>query len=356
MTLLLSNEDVEALLSMRECIDALEVAYRELAEGRCISRIRSDSLTPTTRKDAVYSLKSMDGVLPAWGVGAVRINSDIISWPARDGSVRREKIPAASGRWVGLVLLFSVETGEPLAIMPDGYLQRLRVGAANGIAAKYLSRQDAQTVALLGSGWQAGGQAMAIATVLRIKRIRCFSPNCERRQTFAREMAPKLGIEIVPTDSPQQAVAGADVVMCATSAIEPVFFERWVEPGMYLSSIKLPEIEAAAIRRSQRVVVHTRQASPMHLAVPGLAVPEGPDGKGMALAREINLHQLPELTDLVAGRTPGRASPGEVTCFLNNLGIGLQFAAAGAVVHRKAKEQRRGREQPTEWFTQNVHP
>jgi hypothetical protein len=76
----------------------------------------------------------MDGIVPGLGVGAVRINSDIVSWPVRDGTVRREKIPAAPGeRWVGLVLLFSMETGEPLAIFPDGYLQRLRVGAANGL-------------------------------------------------------------------------------------------------------------------------------------------------------------------------------------------------------------------------------
>ncbi len=356
MTLILSNVDVEALLTMPECIDALEVAYRELAEGRCISRTRSDSLTPTARKDAVYSLKSMDGVLPLWGVGAVRINSDVITWPVRDGAARREKVPAANGRWVGLVLLFSVETGEPLAIMPDGYLQRLRVGATNGLAAKYLAREDARIVGLLGSGWQAGGQLMAVAAIRPVQLIRCFSPHREHREAFAREMAARLGIETVAVRAPEEAVAGVDIVMCATSAIEPVFFERWVEPGMHLSSIKLPEIEAAAIRRCRRTVVHTREAMPMHFSVPGLNPPEGPRGKGQALAREINLEELPELPDLVAGKIPGRTSPEEATCFLNNMGLGLQFAAAGAVVYRKAKEQQRGQELPTEWFTQDVHP
>ena len=150
MTLILSNDDVEKLLTMRECIDVLEEAYVELAEGRGVSRTRSDCFAPTSREDALYSLKSMDGVIPKFGVGAVRINSDIVTWPKRGNNVRREKIPAAPGnRYVGLVLLFSTETGEPLAIFPDGVMQRMRVGAANGLGVKYLARKDAKTVAIL---------------------------------------------------------------------------------------------------------------------------------------------------------------------------------------------------------------
>ena len=83
----------------------------------------------------------MDGIAQGAGVAAVRINSDIITWPTHAGNVRREKVAAASGgRWVGLVLLFSTTTGEPLAIFPDGVLQRLRVGATNALGAKYLAR------------------------------------------------------------------------------------------------------------------------------------------------------------------------------------------------------------------------
>ncbi len=356
MTLLLSNADVEALLTMPECIDALEEAYREKAEGRALSRPRSDAMTPTSRRDALYSLKSMDGVLPKRGVGAVRINSDIIRWPVRDGKRRREKVPAAGGRWVGLVLLFSVETAEPLAIFPDGCLQRLRVGAANALAARYLARRDARIAGLLGSGWQAGGQVLGIAAVRPVRLVRCFSPNRERCMAFARSLSESAGVEVVPAGSPEEAVGGADVVLCATNAIEPVFFARWVEPGMHLSSIKLPEIEAAALGRCDRVVVHSRDGMPADLATAGLAVPEREAGKGWALAHRIDLAHLPELADLVAGRAAGRASPREVTSFVNNVGLGLQFAAAGAAVYQKAKVEGRGRELPTEWFTQDVHP
>src|ERR1700691_983256 len=214
MTLILSNDDVEKLLTMPECIDVLEEAYGELAEGRGVSRTRSDSFSPTAREDALYSLKSMDGIIPKFGVGAVRINSDIVTWPKKGNNVRREKVPAARGtRYVGLVLLFSTENGEPLAIFPDGVMQRMRVGAANGLGAKYLARKNAKTVGILGSGWQAGAQLMAACAVRPIAAIRCFSPNAENCAAFARQMSEALGVEVVPVDTPEEAIRGADVVM-----------------------------------------------------------------------------------------------------------------------------------------------
>src|SRR5215813_8690362 len=182
MTLILSNDDVEKLLTMRECIEVMEEAYVELAEGRGVSRTRSDCFTPTARADAIYSLKSMDGVIPKLGVGAVRINSDIVTWPKRGNNMRREKVPAApNGRYVGLVLLFSVDNGEPLAILPDGVLQRMRVGAANGLGIKHLARQEATRVGILGSGWQAGAQLLAACAVRTVTSVRCFSPNAQNR-------------------------------------------------------------------------------------------------------------------------------------------------------------------------------
>src|SRR5712691_2821417 len=161
MTLILSNDDVAKVLTMRDCIAVMEEAYLELAEGRGVSRRRSDCFTPTARADALYSLKSMDGVVPKLGVGAVRINSDIVTWPKRGNNMRREKVPAApNGRYVGLVLLFSVENGEPLAILPDGVMQRMRVGAANGLGIKAVRRGEASSVGMVGAGWAEGPRLM----------------------------------------------------------------------------------------------------------------------------------------------------------------------------------------------------
>ena len=241
MTLILSNDDVAKLLTMQECIDVLEDVYVELAEGRGVNRVRSDCMVPSGQGEAVYSLKSMDGVIPKLGIGAVRIDSDIVTWPQQGNAMRRVKVPAApNGRYVGLVLLFSSATGEPLAILPDGVMQRMRVGATNGLGVKYLARENASSVALLGSGWQAGAQLMAVCAVRKITRIRCFSPNAEHCRVFAESMSAALEIPVEPVGQPEDAISGADIVMCATNSIDNMFFARWIEPGMHVSSIKLP--------------------------------------------------------------------------------------------------------------------
>src|SRR6202011_4833165 len=116
---------------------------------------------------------NMNGVIPDQGIAAVRVNSDILTWPASKHGVKRVKVPSApNGRYVGLVLLFSTRTGEPLAIYPDGIVQRMRTGATSGLAAKYMAREDARIVALLGTGWQAGSQAMAICAARPIEQIK----------------------------------------------------------------------------------------------------------------------------------------------------------------------------------------
>ncbi len=358
MTLILSNNDVEQLLTMPECIGALEEAYVELADGRGVSRTRSDSLTPTTRKDAHYSLKSMDGVVPSFGVSAVRINSDIITMPKIGNNVRRVKVPAApNNRYVGLVLLFSTENGEPLAIMPDGVIQRIRVGATNGLGVKYLARKDAKSIGILGSGWQAGTQLMAACAVRDINSIRCFSPNRERREAFAKEMSPLLNVEVVPVDQPETALAGADIAMCATNSEDAILFAHWIEPGMHLSSIKKPEIEMKAVRRADRVIIHTRDTKPITELSSDL--PESAaiaEGKRVPQPDDVDIKKFPTIAELIAGKVKGRAKDEDVTCFLNNLGLGYQFAAAGSVVYRKAKERGLGHDLPTDWFTEDVHP
>ncbi|HTV34990.1 MAG TPA: ornithine cyclodeaminase family protein, partial [Xanthobacteraceae bacterium] len=357
MTLILSNADVDKLLTMPECIAVLEEAYSELAEGRGVSRTRSDCFARTAREDALYSLKSMDGVIPKLGVGAVRINSDIVTWPKKGNNVRREKVPAAPGnRYVGLVLLFSTENGEPLAIFPDGVMQRMRVGAANGLGAKYLARKDSKTVGILGSGWQAGAQLMAVCAVRPVETIRCFSPNPQNRETFAAEMSGLLGVAVTPVASAEEAIKGADIVMCATNTVDPVLFEHWIEPGMHLSSIKRPEIEAKAVKRADRVVIHVNDSKPIHVMTKDLVVPETADGRGWQVAGDIDFEKLPTLPDLITGRVPGRSSGREVTCFINNIGLGYQFAAAGSLLYRKAKESGVGHDLPTDWFTEDVHP
>ena len=356
MTLILSNEEVTRLLTIGDCIDALEDAYVELAHGRGVTRPRSECLAPAARADATYGISSSDSIIPKLGVGCSRITSDILTWPQHATSARRVKVPAApNGRYVGLVLLFSTATGEPLAIFPDGVIQRMRVGAANGLGVKYLARRDAHTVAILGAGWQAGAQLMAVCAVRRVEVIRCFSPNPDSRTAFARAMSDMLGVAVTPVASPETAVVGADIVLCATNAIDNVFFERWVRPGLHFSSIKRQEVEAAAMRRADRLAIHTTDWNPLHYETRGLANPEGAASRSSKLGDALDLSQAPTLPQIIAGLAPARNADSEVTAFINNQGTGYQFAATGAALYRKARAAGAGRELPTDWFTEDEH-
>jgi ornithine cyclodeaminase/alanine dehydrogenase-like protein (mu-crystallin family) len=352
MTLLLSNDDVDQALSMPDCLEAMEIAYRDLGELRGANGLRSEVLTPTTRDDALHSLLTMSGVVPRFGVGAVRINSDILTWPNSPAGLRRVKVPAApNDRYVGLVLLFSTKTGEPLAIYPDGIVQRMRVGACCGLGAKYLARADASDIAILGTGWQAGGQAMAICAVRKVRRIRCYSPTRERREAFAREMSEKLGVEVVPVAAARDAVAGADAVMCATNSMEPIFSAEWLEPGMHVSSLKRLELDANVVAGADVTFIHMRDAGSKTIRSAGAELASDTEEKKVALSGKIGRDSLPELTDLLLKRQPGRRSDRDVTLFLNYTGVGYQFAATGHVIYTKARERGLGREIDTDLLT-----
>ncbi len=358
MTLVLSNDDVEKLLTMPDCIGALEEAYKELAFGRGITRQRSDCIAPTSYSpEAVYGLKSMDGVVPSLGVGAIRINSDIVTNPKIGNTQRRVKVPAAPGnRYVGLVLLFSTANGEPLAIFPDGVLQHIRVGATNGLGVKYMARKNASVMGLLGSGWQAETQLTAAAAVRDLKEVRCFSPSKENREAFATRMSDVTGINVRAVDHPEDAVRGADIAMCGSNSIDPIFFKDWIEPGMHVSSIKKPEIDPDAVRAADRVAVHTHDTAPILVIAEGAPFKEESKGKSWNAAKDLDFSKYPTIADLIVGRAKGRENDQEVTCFLNNLGLGFQFAAAGSVIYKRAIEQGAGHDLPTDWFTETVHP
>jgi ornithine cyclodeaminase/alanine dehydrogenase-like protein (mu-crystallin family) len=364
MTLILSNAEVAEVVSMKDCIDSLEDAFLELAEGRGAFRRRSDICTPTDHEGGgMYALKSMDGVVPKLGVAAIRLNSDILTFPEINGFLRRVKVPAAPNRrYTGLVLLFSTKTGEPLAIFPDGMVQPMRVAATSALGAKCLSREDSSIVTILGSGWQARSQVRAIVEVRKVKEIRCYSTRKENREAFCKEMSPLVGLDIKPMDNGEKAVAGADIVLAATNAIVPVFKPEWIEKGMHLSTIKPGEFSPDVVAKADVKATLMEDCDPVFITSHGLHVPEEPGGELQDLAKEVGwkgLVTLPELLDDRAkGRnsTRGRTSKDQVTCFLNPLGLGYQFAAVGAVIYKRAKEQGRGNELPTDWFTEKEIP
>ncbi len=351
--LILSNEDAEKLLTMGDCIAALEQVYREMAEGRAANATRSDAVTLTPRPDTVYSLKMMGAVVQGSGIGVVRINSDILSFANK----RQVKLPLAPGnRYTGLVLLFSITTGEPLAIFPDGILQRMRVGATSALAARYLARADANTVAVIGAGWQAGGHVMAIAALReldgsKLDEIRCYSPTRDKREAFCREMGETVGIRVRALATPEEAVRGAGIVLCATNASQHVFMSRWVEPGMHVGTIRGPELEPAVVLEADVAAVNDRVVHENVSTTRGVVLP-----KNRHTIAGFDVAAAPTLAELVAGMARGRQAAAQKTVFVNLPGLGLQFAAVGAALYQKARAAGHGHELPTAWFTEDVIP
>jgi len=230
-------------------------------------------------------------------------------------------------------------------------VQRMRVGAVSGLAAKYLARKDAREVALIGSGWQAGAQALAIASVRKVTRIRCYSPNPEKREAFAREFASKLGLEIVPSASAREAVKGADVVLCATNSMEPVLMADWLEPGQHVSSLSRLELDPNVIAKADVVFTHVREAQGKTIRTAGADLAKDIEEKRAALGARIVQAAPLQLSDLLLGHAPGRGSDRDVTLFLNYTGLGYQFAATGHVIYRNACALGLGRDLPTDLLT-----
>jgi ornithine cyclodeaminase/alanine dehydrogenase-like protein (mu-crystallin family) len=272
--------------------------------------------------------------------------------------MRREKLPMLPGaRWMGIILLFSSANGELLAIMNDGVLQRFRVGGANGVSTKYLARQDAESVGLIGSGWQAGTQVMAVCEARRIKSIKVFSPTKANREKFAKETSQAIGIDIAPVNSYEEAVKDVDIIITSTNSRSP-FLGKWaLSEGMHISSMQRDEFDDEALKTCQPLVLHTHTTE-NNVTSAALAHFERADFKlrDHPTERGIDWQALPTLPDLLCGRIRGRENDRQITGFVNNIGMGAQFAAVGKIVYDAARAKGAGREVPLDWFTQDVHP
>jgi len=363
--LFIHNDVVAESLGMKECIEIKEQAFRALEDGSAIHRPRIDMYTPTGRTDGYYRWGTMEG----WydGIFAIRMKSDVITWPqARDGTRREEKYCIEPGTFCGLIMLFSSRNGEPLAMINDGVLQHMRVGGGAGIGAKHLSRENAETVGMLGAGGMARTFLEAFAVVRQIKRCKVFSPTKKNREAFAEEMSAKLGIEITPVASVREAVRGVDILSTATDSMKPTFDAEWLEPGMHVAMLGPCEISPEA---DARFDVRIRQG------IGGLKLPDtgrirseiGMSPVAWIAGTAEEMQRLPERTkgagfggddpdfcDLVYGRASGRRSDQDITYYHNMGNQGLQFASVAGLVYRKVKDRQLGRALPTEWFVQDI--
>jgi ornithine cyclodeaminase len=233
----------------------------------------------------------------------------------------------------GVVVLFEVEHGCPVAILDASEITAIRTAAATGVATRLLAREDARDLAILGSGVQAGTHLEAMHVVRTIDRVRVYSPNAVRLERFVTEARERHGIDVTATSSAQAAVDGADIICTTTSAREPVLLGEWIASGSHInavgSSVRFTrELDTDAVVRSRLFV--DRLESTLNEAGDFLF----PKQEG-AIDDD---HIVGEIGDILLGKLPGRESPDEITLF-KSLGLAVEDLAAADYVYKRAQAE-----------------
>lgn len=371
--LFINNDEVEKVLAMEDTLRVLEEGHKELARGELVGRPRVDIYTETRSKDEFHRWGTMEGSSHGLQRFAIRMKSDIVTWPVRHGTRVEDKYCVQPGLFCGLVFLFSTSDGAPLAIINDGVLQHMRVGALYGLGAKYLARKGASVVGMLGSGGMARSHLKAFTSVREIRRVKVYSPNKEHREAYAKEMERQLNVEVTPCATPEEAVKGVDILSTCTNALEPTVFGPMLEPGMHLTQVAneyaddvYPKIDVCAggMPMSQvagGVPIDDSEGFPTYLVgdLELFTKAHGP-ARGRRQTKKEFRGRLVSLVDLIIGRDKGRVSDAEIS---SSTGIkvrgedavkGLEFVTVGSLVYDLAKKAGLGKEIPQEWFLQNI--
>jgi alanine dehydrogenase len=376
---ILNNQELEAACDMRACIQALYEGIRAYARGDAARRPRMELFTPTARPDEWACFSTMDGIIRG-RYYALRIKPDILAWPVINGVRQRITYCSRPGLYGGLVLVFRTEDATLQAIMNDGYVQHMRVGALAALGARYLARPDASVVGILGSGGMARAFAEGFAVVRPVQTIKVYSPTREHLHAYCAEMTDKLQIEVVPMDGPEAVVRGSHVVAACTTAMDPVILGQWLEPGQHLANVTRWELDDEVMRRIT-LVGQMLERQPLQLNgysddnfevhMNAMAYISGQPDERRSIPEAANRVRdwqgAPVVTcvDWATEQPAVQRSPDDVTILaelaggitgdLASSGIqGLQFAAVAGRAYELAAAQGLGMELPTDMFLQDV--
>jgi ornithine cyclodeaminase/alanine dehydrogenase-like protein (mu-crystallin family) len=259
-----------------------------------------------------------------------------------------------------LDMLYDINSGDLLAIIHDGYLQKMRVQATNAIAARYMARKDTRRMALIGSGWQATAAIESMRFVRPIEKVQVFSRNSVNRKTFVQRMRSAFkDLDIQEFDNAAQAVRGTDMVVAATNSNVAVCQGAWIEKGMHLTGVLPYEFDLDCYRKADYIVIFNR------LHGRDYTLRRGPEEEPLDIPPHAELlKNAPEIADLVSEKVPGRKTDDQITIFANGghgwghdggPGYGIQFTAMAKLVYDLAKAKGIGRQLPLEWFQQDVN-
>ncbi|MFF2846554.1 ornithine cyclodeaminase family protein [Streptomyces sp. NPDC058001] len=362
--LFLNNEVTSAVLTMPDVVRALEQSYRDLATGVGVCRPIIDLCLPVD-DERVYQWGTMEGGSARSGYVAVRMKSDVLTETGPPGARTQGKYCVRPGAFCGLILLLDARTGEPLALLNDGVVQHLRVGADSAIGAGLGAREDARVLGLFGSGGVARSHVEAFLTVRPLERVQVYSPTRAHRERFAAEMSERHGIEVVALDTPDAVHEGADIVAGCTDAVGDVVLGRRLHPGTHVTYIGgRPDAEALDrfdvwLRLGTAGVPDalpsraTKDEFVTYRAQPDAPVWQRhtPDRGRRHPPRDA---PVVHLDAVLAGRARARDDDRQVTFSERGNIQGAQFHAVAAVVYEHARERGLGHEIPQEWLLQDI--
>ncbi len=316
-TLFLSSDDIAGLAAPTAYVEAVREGYRQVGKGA-----PADPRSAYFRTDPDGLFTDYAALLPETG--------------AMGGYMYSAGFGAGDAWFV--TPLFDAESGEPLAVLDGASMNPFKTGATGAVAVDYLAREDAETLAVIGTGPQARGQLHATATIREFAEVRVYSPTQENRESFAEEFDDILEGSVAAVSSSEDAVVGADVVITATTATDPVFDGECLDPGTHVTAMgqydpNKRELDATTIERATYV--------------PDLRERVTQDAGSFIAALEAGRvsedHVHAELGDVVAGTEPGRTTDDEITVF-DSGGTGIETVAAAAMLYERARNRDLGTE------------
>lgn len=319
---MLDSEQIARLLPMAECIELMADALASLARGEVFQPLRTIVRPPDAR--------GLLGLMPAYRGG-------------ESGAFGMKAICVFPGNpslgkdaHQGMVILFSQETGEPLALMNASQITAIRTAAVSAVATRLLARPDASELGIIGAGVQARTHLVALASVRSIKRARVACRNPEHATQLVRELQDKVTFPIEPVSSNEAAVRDADIVVTATSAHEPVLNRNWIADGAHINAIGTHSPQSREIdtdtMAAARIFFDRRESALNEAGDYLLAAKEGAVTPDSIVA---------EIGEVVIEAKQGRISPHEITLF-KSLGLAIEDVVCADYLFRKAQTENAG--------------
>ena len=314
MALFLRDEEVNQSVTMEDMLEAIEEMQRRFGQGEVTNLARRKIIAP-------------GGMLSVMGGGLFY-----------DGILGVKTYTVVQGKYSFQVSVYDANTGELMCYTQANRLGQLRTGATTGVAVKHLSRSDAATVGIIGTGYQ---ELEAVCQVRNVQKIRAFSRTREGRESFAETMTDSLGISVEPVNSGEAAVAGSDIVICIAAAQEPVLRGEWLSPGATVigagpTTWRVREVDDATFARADKIFVDSAEQAPVEAGEMASAVDRG----------ILQWSRLQELRQVVAGVVTGRDNPEQII-YAKLMGTGVADVAAAKLAHDRAKSKSLGLEM--EW-------